>query len=158
MSVCRCVPVQRYILENFLAITGRSGGTIHQYLNILDPSYMQFEDAYYEMVNERSGEFLTHEELINLASQHRIKVDLEERGLAGDDTQTWGRKIASLTKENVPLLVGKGDVRLTVQKLYLTNEWVVRYHENDWYNEDKSYFTSNKEDALETMKDMFMRL
>jgi hypothetical protein len=68
-----------------------------------------------------------------------------------------------LVNEVLGLLEGKneiikGNIKLVVKKKSSTGEWVVRWFENGKYIEDKSYFTDDKQDAIDTMKDMIKRI
>lgn len=69
-----------------------------------------------------------------------------------DPNSTWKIKesaINELTKKGVELrLVRKPE----------TDEWVVKYYENGKYNEEKTYYTDDKDDAIGTMKNMQARI
>jgi len=54
------------------------------------------------------------------------------------------------------IVVGK--VKLKLEKDKGTGEWVVKWIENGKFNDDKSYYTDDKEDAIGTMKDMATRI
>jgi hypothetical protein len=47
---------------------------------------------------------------------------------------------------------------LTLKRKPETNEWVVQWVENGRVNDDKSYYTDDKQDAIGTMKDMQQRM
>jgi len=46
------------------------------------------------------------------------------------------------------------DIFLNVVKKASTNEWVVKVHINGKYDEDATYYTDDKEDAISTMAAM----
>ena len=52
----------------------------------------------------------------------------------------------------------KGNVRLVVKKKASTGEWVVRWFDGSKYNDDKSYYTDDKKDAVDTMQAMAKKL
>jgi len=46
------------------------------------------------------------------------------------------------------------NVKLKVKRLPETNEWKVQWFEDDVLNEDRSYYTDDREDALMTARAM----
>ena len=48
----------------------------------------------------------------------------------------------------------KGNVKIIVKRKPSTDEWVARYFVDGKYNEDASYYTDDKQDAIDTAKHM----
>lgn len=62
------------MLENLCEVSGRQGGTIHQYLDITDPAYEPFKKAFYEY--QKCGiTFESKESLNKLANQYNIEIN-----------------------------------------------------------------------------------
>ena len=53
--------------------------------------------------------------------------------------------------------VTKGNIKLVLKKDPATQEFAVRWYEDGKYNEDKAYYTDDKQDAIDTMDDMITR-
>ena len=51
-----------------------------------------------------------------------------------------------------------GNVKLKIEKDRGTGEFVVKWIENGKFNDDKSYYTDDEQDAVDTMKDMVKRI
>ena len=48
----------------------------------------------------------------------------------------------------------QNSVRLTISRKVETNEWLVKVYVNGKYSEDKTYYTDDKQDAIDTAKAM----
>lgn len=51
-----------------------------------------------------------------------------------------------------------GNIMLTLKRCATLNEWRVCWFENGCYCESKTYFTDDRQDAVNTMNAMFGRL
>lgn len=71
--------------------------------------------------------------------------------------ETW-RAIRFKDKGNKPQEVVVGSVKLQIAKDSDTGEIAVRWIEGGRFNMDKSYFTNDVTDAINTMSDMARRL
>ena len=69
-------------------------------------------------------------------------------------------------KRNEPQEMGKwaghkanpvSNIKLVLKRKSATNEWVVAWYENGKYSEKKSYYTNDKQDAIDTMASMKRR-
>lgn len=58
---------------------------------------------------------------------------------------------AFLNKKPQPF---QNNVRLTISRKPETNEWLVKVYVNGKYSEDKTYYTDDKQDAIDTAKTM----
>jgi len=66
----------------------------------------------------------------------------------------WGKTIYE-----THIYTARGElIKLKVQKLYETGEWVVRHFQNGKYIEDYSYFTDDRKDALMSSDQMALHL
>lgn len=59
------------------------------------------------------------------------------------------KRAESATKDNVKLILKKDPA---------TQEFAVKWYEDGKYNEDKTYYTDDKQDAIDTMDDMIKRV
>ena len=65
-------------------------------------------------------------------------------------------KRSSITKRSES--VTKDNVKLVLNKDTATGEFAVKYYEDGNYSEDKTYYTDDKQDAIDTMNDMIKRV
>lgn len=54
--------------------------------------------------------------------------------------------------------VTKDNVKLVLKKDPATQEFAVRWYEDGKYDEDKTYYTDDQQDAIVTMNDMIKRV
>lgn len=86
----------------------------------------------------------------------RDKVDIY-KDIDGSEVADWSGTITEFKKRNAHLfneMMKSPHVELKLVRSREPGEWVVRYYENGKLNEDKSYYTNDKDDAIDTMNMM----
>ena len=86
----------------------------------------------------------------------RDKVDIY-KDIDGSEVADWSGTITEFKKRNAYLfneMMKAPHVELKLVRSREPGEWVVRYYENGKLNEDKSYYTNDKDDAIDTMNMM----
>jgi hypothetical protein len=87
-----------------------------------------------------------------------VKKSITDRSYA-----TLERLISEITPQIIELgwiilIKSKRQVLLRIHRKAETNEWVVQWRENGRINDNKSYFTDDRQDAEATMRDMERRI
>jgi len=86
----------------------------------------------------------------------RDKVDIY-KDIDSSEVADWSGTITEFKKRNAHLfneMMKSPHVELKLVRSREPGEWVVRYYENGKLNEDKSYYTNDKDDAIDTMNMM----
>jgi hypothetical protein len=66
----------------------------------------------------------------------------------------WGRFANGPTNSETGFRLPENKIEYKLRRKSETNEWVVAAYVNGKFNDEKSYYTDDKQDAIKTMKMM----